>query len=121
MKKLAAGILTFLAFFSFMIFAQPIDVTGTWELTMQSPRGERTSEIVIEQDNNNIKVTMAGRQGGETTGEGTIDGKKIEWTITRETPRGEFSMTYIGTVQGDTMTGEIELRQQTMEWTAKKK
>lgn len=121
MKKLAVGALTFLAFLSLIIFAQPIDVSGTWELTMQSPRGERTSEMTIEQDGNNIKVTMEGRQGGETTGEGTTDGNKIEWTISRETPRGEFSITYTGTVEGDTMTGEVEMRQLAMEWTAKKK
>ena len=34
---------------------------------------------------------------------------QIEWTITRSTPRGEFTMSFSGTVEGDTMSGEVEM------------
>lgn len=103
--------------------AQEVNVTGDWDLTTQSPRGgERTQTIHIEQNGENITVTMQGRGGEEITAEGTVKGNKIEWSVTRNTPRGEFTITYTGTVEGDTMSGEAQMGDfGTREWTAKKK
>ena len=97
------------------------DVSGEWELTIKTPRGERTSELQIEQDGEKIVVTMITTRG-EIKGEGTLKGNKIEWTITRSTPRGEFTLAYRGTVEGETMQGTLETgRGPTIEWTAKRK
>lgn len=102
--------------------AQEVNVTGDWELTTKSPRGERTQTIHIEQNGENITVTMQGRGGEEIKAEGTVKGNKIEWSVTRNTPRGEFTITYTGTVEGDTMSGEAQMGDfGTREWTAKKK
>ena len=99
------------------------DVSGTWEFTMQSPRGEdMTSDITIEQDGEKIKVTMQGFRGDEMEGEGTVKENKIEWIVNISTQRGDFSITYKGTVEGDTMSGTAEMGDfGSMEWTAKKK
>ena len=99
------------------------DVSGEWELSSEGRQGMQTQTIKIEQDGEKITVTMAGRQG-EMTGEGTIKDNKIEWKITRETQRGEFTQTYTGTVEGDSMSGEVQMSMGNMgarEWTAKKK
>jgi hypothetical protein len=49
-------------------------------------------------------------------------GSEIEWTITRSTPRGEFTMTYTGKIEGDTMSGEVQMGDfGSSEWKAKKK
>jgi DNA-binding beta-propeller fold protein YncE len=105
-----------------LLTAQDVNVTGDWEMTTQSPRGERTQTIHIEQDGEKITVTMQGRQGEEITAEGTVKGNKIEWSMTRSTPRGDFTITYTGTVEGDTMSGEAQMGDfGSMEWTAKKK
>jgi len=62
---------------------------------------------------------------GEMTGEGTIKENKIEWTFTMETPRGNMQMAYIGTVDGDSMSGQSKMGMgenvRESEWTAKKK
>lgn len=105
-----------------LLIAQNVDVTGDWELTMQTRRGEMIREITFVQEGEKLTVTMEGmRGGGEVTGEGTIKGNVIEWTVTRETPREEFTMTYSGTVSGDTMSGEAQMMNRTIEWTATKK
>lgn len=99
-----------------------VDVSGEWEMTSQSPRGERILTISIVQEGEKITVTMPGRQGDEVTGEGTIKDKTIEWTVIRSTPRGDFTMTYTGTVEGDSMSGEVEISDRgAQEWTATKK
>lgn len=102
--------------------AQEANVTGDWEMTITTQRGEMTRNMHIEQEGEKITVTMEGMRGGEMKGEGTIKGNEIEWTVTMETQRGEFSITYKGKVEGDTMSGEAQMGDfGTMEWKAKKK
>jgi L-seryl-tRNA(Ser) seleniumtransferase len=100
-----------------------VDVTGDWEMTMESPRGgEITRDVHFEQDGEKITVTMESRRGDEVTAEGTINGSEIEWTVSRETPRGQMTMTYKGTVDGDTMTGTVDFGDfGSGNWTAKRK
>jgi hypothetical protein len=106
---------------------QDIDVTGDWELTSETPRGERTQTIHIEQDGEKLTVTMqggyrGGQEAAEITAEGTIQGNKVEWSFTRSTPRGDFSTKYTGTVDGDTMSGEVDRGERGINpWTAKRK
>lgn len=112
--------------FSFLLIsvlwaAQDVNVTGDWEMTTQSPRGERTSDVHFEQDGEKLTVTMQ-MMNQEVTAEGSVKGNVIEWSMTRDTPRGEFTIAYKGTVEGDTMSGEAQMGDfGTMEWTAKKK
>ncbi len=101
--------------------AQEVNVTGDWEMTITTPRRERTLDVNFKQEGEKLTVTMQGR-GGEVTAEGTVKGNEIEWTITRSTPRGEFTMTYTGKIEGDTMSGEFQLGDfGSGEWKAKKK
>ncbi|MGD8537238.1 MAG: hypothetical protein PVI66_00825 [Candidatus Aminicenantes bacterium] len=100
-----------------------VDVTGDWEMTMESPRGgEMTRAVHFEQDGEKITVTMESRRGDEVTAEGTIKGNAIKWTVSRETPRGSMTLVYKGTVDGDTMSGTVEFGDYgSGDWTAKRK
>ncbi len=118
-KTLALGILI-LAGLS--LFALAVDISGTWEVTAQTQQGDWTSEMKIQQDGEKITVTMEGFRGNEMKGEGAIKDNKIEWTVTISTQQGDFSISYTGTVEGDTMSGEAAIGDMgSMEWTAKKK
>ena len=121
LKSCSALILFILAVFSLSLSAQDVDLSGEWEMKMETPRGEMTQTLTFEQDGEKITVTMTGRRG-ETTGEGTIKGNKIEWTVTRSTQRGDFTMTYTGTVEGNKMSGTVAMGDfGEREWTAEKK
>lgn len=122
MRKKIIFVLGLIVMFAFTLSAQDVNVTGEWELTSQSPRGERTSAVKFVQEGEKLTVTMEGFRGGETTGEGTVKGNKIEWTMSRSTPRGDMVSTYTGTVEGDTIRGEVSRGERgSFEWTAKKK
>ncbi len=113
--------LSLLFFLALSLNALDVDVSGEWELTMQTRRGERTMDFRFEQEGEKITLTWTGRRG-EMKAEGTIKGNEIEWSFTRETPRGDFTMTYKGKVEGDTMTGTMQMGERgSAEWTAKKK
>jgi len=120
MKKILTLTVLILGLMVFAAYAL-VDVSGVWEMSSEGRQGPMTRDITIVQDGDKITVTMPGRQGEEITGEGTVDGNNIQWSITRESPRGEFTMNYKGTVDGDTMSGTSSVMDREMEWTAKKK
>lgn len=104
--------------------AMQANVAGEWEMTSEGRQGPVTRTFKIEQDGEKITVTMPGfRGGGEIKGEGTIKGNEIEWKITRPGRGGEeFTITYKGKVEGNTMTGTVQMGDfGSREWTAKKK
>lgn len=104
-----------------LLTAQKVDISGDWELSAEMRGREITQNVHFEQDGEKLTVTMEGRMG-ESTGEGTIKGNKVEWSITRNTQRGDFTITYSGTVEVDTMSGEAQMGDfGSTEWTAKKK
>lgn len=83
-----------------------VNVTGSWEFTMTTPRGEMKSDIAFVQDGEKLTVTMyrQGRDGNmtETKGEGTIKGAEITWKVTRQGRDGqEMTTTYKGTIVDD--------------------
>lgn len=111
--------LALLVFGAFLLAA--VDVTGDWEMTVKSPRGERTSTLTFAQTGENLAVKTTGMGGQEITGTGTVKGSDIEWSITRSTPQGEFTVTYKGKIEGDKMSGTMVMGERTMEWTAVRK
>lgn len=102
------------------VAAEMVNVSGKWEITSNSPRGERTREIQLVQDGEKLKVFSENRRGGKREANGTVKGNKIEWTVSRSTPMGDFTMTYKGTVTGDAIKGVIDTPRGSMEWTAKR-
>lgn len=110
---------------------KPADVAGKWEIKTETPRGERTITLNFEQEGSKLKGTMSGgfggrrggRQGGQRQGggaalTGTVEGKKVTFSVTRQTPRGDFTTEYTGTVDGDTIKGKMETRRGERDFTA---
>ncbi len=86
-----------------------VNVRGDWTFTMTTPRGDRTSDLTFDQSGERLTVSMKG-DFGEGYGEGTLRGQDIEWTITRQTQRGAFTVTYKGKVADEnTMSGEVQM------------
>jgi hypothetical protein len=98
---------------------EPAKVAGSWELTFEGPRGTRAQTLVIQQDGSKIKGTLTG-QRGEAPLEGSVDGNKISFTVTRETPNGTFTIEYNGTVEGDSMKGTMHSQMFDGQWSAKR-
>ncbi len=95
-------------------------VSGKWKVTAKSQRGERTYDVTMEQTGDKIVVTQKDRQGNDLKSEGTVKGNEISWTTKRQTPNGEFTVTYKGKVEGKTMSGTSETPMGTGEWKAEK-
>ncbi len=94
-------------------------VAGTWELSMKGREGTITQTLTIEQDASKIKGTLKGERG-DSDFEGTVTGNKISFTVKRDTPRGEMTVEYAGTVDGDSIKGTMQGGRFSRDWTAKR-
>jgi hypothetical protein len=102
--------------------AQDAALDGEWELVTKAPQNEVVWKVVFERSGEDLDVAMTGPLGKETKGSGTIRGTEIEWTVMRRTSRGETTLVYKGTIDGDAMTGEVSLgRLRSFVWEAKRK
>jgi hypothetical protein len=95
-------------------------VSGKWKMTSKSPRGERVSEITLEQTGEKLVVASKDRDGNDVKSEGTVKGAEITWTMKRTTPNGEFVIVYRGKVDGKAMSGTTETPMGAGEWKAEK-
>ena len=129
-----------LAFLAFLFLtgvqqlrAQDVDVTGTWEISWETPRGTTTTTFLFEQDGTALtgtaQMAMRGRPGGGG-GEGTreveiTDGKVEGNTITFSMAMGmgerSMAFTFKGTVTGDTMEGTMTTARGENPFTGKRK
>lgn len=101
--------------------AVKINVTGKWELTTRTPRGERKTNIEFIQDGEKLTVLGKRGQGKTIKAEGTVRESQIEWSLTRQGPKGTTRIIYKGTVSGDTMKGQVQIgKRGVREWSAKR-
>ena len=126
MKRISLAVLSIAVLLT--VAALAADVSGTWVMSRPGRGGEMMeSDITIAQTGNAIKVTMPGRPNQDGTpgdpivADGTVEGNAIQWKFVRQTPRGEMTMEYKGTVDGATMKGTFTMMDREVEWTAKKK
>lgn len=96
-----------------------VDMTGSWEITSESPRGTSTRTITFEQDGATLTGTME-TQMGSVPIEGSVEGNKITFTMTFSRGDRSFEMTYTGTVEGDTAKGTMQTPRGETEWTGKR-
>ncbi len=77
---------------------------GEWEMTVNSPRGTRTSILTITDSNGEL----TGRNDSGTF-KITAKGNILSWTSSMDTPMGSMEANYSATVEGDAMTGIMEM------------
>jgi hypothetical protein len=80
---------------------------GTWNLTMNTPMGERRSTLTLS----TAGGTLTGKQEaeGNTTdiAEGTVNGNDVSWQVSITNPM-PLTLTFNGTVDGNTMNGTAD-------------
>ena len=80
---------------------------GTWNLTMQTPMGERRSTLKLS----TAGGTLTGQQEaeGNTTdiAEGTVSGNELSWKVSITNPM-PLTLTFSGTVNGNSLNGTAD-------------
>jgi hypothetical protein len=80
---------------------------GTWNLTMDTPMGERRSTLTLSTSGG----TLTGKQEaeGNTTdiAEGSANGNNLSWKVSITNPM-PLTLTFNGTVEGNNLTGTAD-------------
>ena len=80
---------------------------GTWNLTMQTPMGERRSTLTLS----TAGGTLTGKQEaeGNTTdiAEGTVNGNELSWKVSITNPM-PLTLNFSATVSGNTISGTAD-------------
>ena len=80
---------------------------GTWNLTMQTPMGERRSTLTLS----TAGGALSGQQEaeGNTTdiADGSVSGDNVSWKVSITNPM-PLTLTFSGTVDGNSMTGSAD-------------
>jgi len=80
---------------------------GTWNLTMNTPMGERRSTLTLSTSGG----TLTGKQEaeGNTTeiAEGTVNGNELSWQVSITNPM-PLTLTFNGTVDGNSLNGTAD-------------
>jgi hypothetical protein len=92
--------------FSAVAFAADANVTGTWNMTVESPMGTGNPVFTLTQKGADVTGTYKG-QLGEAPVKGTVKGNALELKYNINAQGTELAITYAGTVEGDTMKGKV--------------
>jgi hypothetical protein len=115
-KLLIAGAAGALMSFS----ALAADVSGNWNLTVESPRGTQNPTMVLTQKGEEVTGTYKGARG-EMPVKGTCKGNDLKLAYTVSMQGNEMTINYEGVVAGDTITGKVVMGQMgEAKFTAKK-
>jgi len=96
-----------------------VDVTGTWEMMVTTEMGDISATVTLAQTGSEVTGTFKSEMGTSDITDGTISGSDIEFSVTLPVMDQPRELVFIGTVEGDTMEGSLDLGAMgTAEWKA---
>jgi autotransporter translocation and assembly factor TamB len=101
--------------------AKKIDITGQWEMTVESPQGQMVITANYKQQGETLTGTHVSEMG-ESPLKGTVKGADIEYTITIDMGGQVMSIVHKAKVDGDTIKGTADIEGMgSITFTAKRK
>ncbi len=106
MKKLFLSVIAIILISGLAVSVQasaPMNMTGTWEVTVVTSNGTGNPEFELKQEGNALSGTYSGRFGEEDV-TGKVDGNTFE--INYES--SGIPVKYTGTIEADTIKGDVD-------------
>jgi hypothetical protein len=89
--------------------AKPVNITGAWEMTVESPQGQMTITANYKQDGENLTGNHVSEMG-EASLKGTVKGTDVEYTLTVDMGGQQMAIVHKAKVDGDTLTGSADIQ-----------
>ena len=87
---------------------KPVDITGAWEMTVESPQGAMVITANFKQDGETLTGNHVSEMG-EAPLKGTVKGSDVEYTVTIDMGGQQMAIVHKAKVDGDTLTGTAEI------------
>lgn len=83
-------------------------VDGNWNLTMQTPMGERNATLDLKSAGGSLTGTQGADGNSTEIFDGTVNGNDVAWKVSISNPM-PLTLEFKGTVAGDAISGEMDL------------
>ena len=80
---------------------------GTWNLTMQTPMGERRSTLTLATSGGSLTGSQEAEGNTTDITDGSVSGNDVSWKVAITNPM-PLTLTFTGTVDGDTLNGSAD-------------
>ena len=99
---------------------QKVDVTGKWDMTINTAQGARPGTLTISRNGDALAGSVSGPQG-EIPVDISLKDKAITISMSVPTQNGTIDIAMNGTVDGDQMSGDVSFGSSgTATWSAKR-
>jgi autotransporter translocation and assembly factor TamB len=88
--------------------AKKTDITGTWEMTVESPQGQMVITANYKQEGETLTGTHVSEMG-ESPLKGTVKGADIEYKLSLDMGGQQMEIVHKAKVDGDTMKGSADI------------
>jgi imidazolonepropionase-like amidohydrolase len=86
------------------------DVSGTWNLVVDSPQGQVDITATLRQAGTKITGSMTSMFGESNVTDGSISGNTIQFTTVVDIQGQMLEVKYEGTIQGNSMSGTVTVQ-----------
>jgi hypothetical protein len=108
LRRMFVAMLAATALLSAAAFAADVNIAGEWDMAVETQAGSGTPHFSIKQDGSTLSGTYKG-QLGEAPITGTIKGNEATWSFKVSAQGMDLTVTYSGTVDGNTIKGKMQL------------
>ena len=107
MRNRMAMVLT-LVVLALVVVAAQTDVTGRWEMTINTDQGALPGTLTLQQDGEALSGSLISDQGTLEFDGGTVSENKIEWVVEVDAGGQFIEISMNGVVDGDMISGTMD-------------
>jgi hypothetical protein len=82
-------------------------VDGNWNLTLNTPMGERSATLSLKSSGSALTGTQAAEGDSAEIFDGSVNGDDVAWKVSITNPM-PLTLTFTGTVDGNSMSGSAD-------------
>ena len=82
-----------------------MSVTGSWHLTLNSPLGDQSALLEIQETDGSMQGTLTGKAEPAPLERLEIEDTKLKFSANADTPVGRLNLAFDGAIEGDSMSG----------------
>ena len=107
MRNRMAMVLT-LVVLALVVVAAQTDVTGSWDMTINTDQGALPGTLTLQQDGEALSGSLISDQGTLEFDGGTVSENKIEWVVEVDAGGQFIEISMNGVVDGDMISGTMD-------------
>jgi hypothetical protein len=85
-----------------------MSITGTWNLTLNSPLGDQAARLDISDTDGVLHGTLTGKGDPTPVQRLEVNGSEVSFAADADTPVGRLNLAFSGAVTGDAISGKYQ-------------